>query len=407
MKRKLCLLLMLLCLSLGCTRSPVQEVHWTDHTGQPAEKDSSLVSGIDWRALIWNEELYYLGPLNSLNLASIHKVSPKKKQGLIFKPIPKELECFTTLALVPGPNDQMGWFYRTPKEEAVGAVFGPEGWIVEPQLVWEEEEDSEGYSAVSGAAWVDGKLEAILFRGYSHRPFDSDGLTLVSLDPGQKNFATQLIPWRDLVDQAAPPANSSLVGSHRFDTGWRSIFSSPHQETSRLWYPGEDKKPQFVDVSLPPNAHHMLWDTTDRTPVNSLGFSVDYYQKSSTQLYRWDPPYQFSLFDMELPESATAWGGLYRATGPNKLSFVPCYFDGSGIFQKQDGRSMTLERRDGKTVLRTDQGPPQILFENQDFPNGSNDFVFIPSDKGVFAVEFGGRFINIDPTLARSSDPET
>ena len=143
-------------------------------------------------------------------------------------------------------------------------------------------------------------------------------------------------------------------------------------------------------------------DLTERTAVSSLDFEAGYHDKGSDRLYSWTPPNQISPFEMELPQTATAWSGLYEASGVNQLNFVPCYFDGGGLFQKMDGAYLTLKQRDGKTVLLSDKEPPQEIFENLDFPNGYNDFVFIPTKDGVFAVEFGGRFIKL-PSISHGT----
>lgn len=389
---------------IGCDRltsqSPIQEVKWSDHNGTSVKDVSQLGVGVTWRALIWDNDLYYLGTLGETNSSTIFYVNPDKGLGRVFSPIPQNLDRFTTLALVPGPDGHVGWFYKTSDERVVGAVFGPDGWMVEPQEIWAKEEDLQGFSEALGATWTEGRLEAVFFRGYQHRPFDSKGVLEASLELEQSKFEARERAWPEVLNQGNALPRSRLLGASYENASWQYLFAAKEKDRIVLWHPDTDKEPLRIENSSQADLTKALHHTTEMAAASCLGFSAGLYKKINDPLFVFTPPASFSEFEMALPEGATAWKGLYRATGVNQLAFVPCYYDGRGIFQKVGGRFLTLAREGAATMLLDSTETPKKLGESLDFPGGSNDFVFLGSGTNLTALEFGGRFLKFDLNAA-------
>lgn len=401
MKKKLALFTLLLFLLPACktvTPSPVKTVKWTNHTGAELENAWQLGQGVTCRALIDGSRLYYFGLLKDTNLSTVFCVDLEKGTGRVFKPIPKELSRFAVEGLVPGDNGRIGLIYQTDDNAMVVAVFGPEGWVVEPTLALpapekSEESDRKGlyHCAVSGAAWVDGQLEAYLYRGYPSSPFEHQGLHRVVLGAGGEVTNEQLT-WPQ--PEGFDKDKMRLLGSyHEEGKGWIHALSTREKEDNEIWLYGPQETWEKVASDLDIDLRNTLrW--VDRTAVNAIGFEAFGGKVGENTLSRWTPPNQLEPVRADRPEGFDPWDKLYRVNG-GKLEYVPCLMGEGFIYQKLGETFVTVKREESGTVLNRSDGTSQPVAQGADFPDGSNDFVFLNHGGKLWAVQFNGEHVEI------------
>lgn len=401
---KLSLFWLFLLIVVGSCSKPTpsyQRVEWVDPKGQPlTEPFSKLSYGVTWRGLIWGSRLYYLGHHRESGLTAVYKVDPARGEGRIYKPVPKELASFSTLTLLPGPQDQVAWCYNTEAGGVVGGIFDPNGWVVEPkELLAPDPADpnsGETYPSLMGATWREGRARFLLFRGYPHRVADYKGLHEVQLGTDGK-LESKLLKWSHLTTPERSVENLGLLGSHWEQNGWVHLFTEVQKDNQvTLWEWASEAG--WTKVAENQNRHlQNPISFVDRTRYGMTDFSASHYgPEREDWLYTWTEPRSLKPFEFpNLPEGARPWNNLYRVTGPSTLEYVPCYYDGSRVFQKVGDRFLSLDAKGESSMLMQAGSPPRELFKGQSFPSGSDDYVFLQDEGKIWAVEFGGRYTEI------------
>ena len=400
--RNLAVFAFLLLLFPGCKAvqppSPVKTVSWTDHTGAEMKDVSQLGYGVTLRALIDGSRFYYLGSLRDSNLVALHCVDLETGTGKRFKPIPKELESFTVEGLVPGESGVVGLLYRSQDNKVMVAAFGPNGWVVEPEVALEapqgaSEDDGSGlhHTTVSGGAWVDGKLVFYVFRGYPSSPFEHQGLNRIVLSLDGEVQAEQE-SWPE--PSGFEKDEMRILGSYyQGDTGWFHSLSTRQKSGNSIWRYGSDEKWEEMASGLDIDLQNTL-QYIDRTAVNSIGFATFKAKVDPDALFRWVPPDRIEKVAVTNPEGFDPWDKLYRVEG-GKLTFVPCLMGSGTIYQKVGEHFVTATRGETGSTLRRADGSSQPLVEGVEFPDGSNDFLFLKYQERDWVVQFNGEWVEV------------
>ena len=400
--RNLAVFAFLLLLFPGCKAvqppSPVKTVSWTDHTGAEMKDVSQLGYGVTLRALIDGSRFYYLGSLRDSNLVALHCVDLETGTGKRFKPIPKELESFTVEGLVPGESGVVGLLYRSQDNKVMVAAFGPNGWVVEPEVALEapqgaSEDDGSGlhHTTVSGGAWVDGKLVFYVFRGYPSSPFEHQGLNRIVLSLDGEVQAEQE-SWPE--PSGFEKDEMRILGSYyQGDTGWFHSLSTRQKSGNSIWRYGSDEKWEEMASGLDIDLQNTL-QYIDRTAVNSIGFATFKAKVGPDALFRWVPPDRIEKVAVTNPEGFDPWDKLYRVEG-GKLTFVPCLMGSGTIYQKVGEHFVTATRGETGSTLRRADGSSQPLVEGVEFPDGSNDFLFLKYQERDWVVQFNGEWVEV------------
>lgn len=400
---RLCLLIMLCFVALlvsgcpsrhGTAPSPVKKVTWVSPTGGPVEEfDGILRYGVSWRALIWGSRLYFMGAYKGQT--TLCMVDPVKGTGRFFKPWPKELDRLSTLMLLPGPEGQVAWCYYTGENALVAAVFGPDGWVVEPQQILPPGELSP---SPLGGVWRNGRVEFVFLRGYYHRPQDSPGWDVISLEmDGQFKVETHSWTESKLEDKGAPSLFAAVANP---ESGWDLIFSRKDNDIHSLW----QCDPKGDWTKLQDNVVEAVTEPSirvDRCLFGPTGFSP--ILGASQPIATWSALDKLEKREHDLPEGAQSWDGnaVFQVDATGKLRRLQTMYLGGDIYQLVRDRFLSMTRADGQAVLLELEKPPRPLFQG-DFPTGSSDFVFMEVGQSLYCVEFGGQFIELDELVNRS-----
>ena len=78
-----------------------------------------------------------------------------------------------------------------------------------------------------------------------------------------------------------------------------------------------------------------------------------------------------------------------------KLTFVPCLMGSGTIYQKVGEHFVTATRGETGSTLRRADGSSQPLVEGVEFPDGSNDFLFLKYQERDWVVQFNGEWVEV------------
>jgi hypothetical protein len=195
----------------------VEWIAWRDHTGAPLPEDRLAGPGcrfstdVHFDALVRGERL--LVPCRT----SYGVVDLMRGVGTML-PVPLELSRRWSVAVVPGPSDQVALVWEGGKPDSyddratVVAIAGPVSWRIAPQKI--------GRSSILATGWVDGAFELVQ---HVHTDKRGGDLEVIATRVTAGGVVRRTLPACELCN--------TIAVFHGGDRGWVQVVIQPEPPT--------------------------------------------------------------------------------------------------------------------------------------------------------------------------------